>query len=366
MKKNRIEEIEPVAIQKRINALIASCDTSHDNFRSFGHLSFNVALSMALFWFSKRQTFFSEWVYFYLYSYIQGTIWMGLWVLGHECGHGAFVSSRWLNDVVGFVIHSALLVPYFSWQYTHAKHHKFTNHLTKGETHVPMTQKGFIKTFGAIQRMAGACVFPILQMITNTMFGWQMYLVLNTTGGRTQADGETPLDKRRSKDHFTPNQIFPKRMHPKVVLSTVGVVGFIAMLMYCLTPKEIFYWYVGPYVIVNGWLVMYTFLQHTHENIPHFANPEYEFIHGALSTIDRPYNWLTNFLHHDIGSTHILHHINYKIPHYRAKAITPKLRKLLEEEGLYNYDDRPALLAYYQTLKRCNYVDKIEGVQYFS
>ena len=145
----------------------------------------------------------------------------------------------------------------------------------------------------------------------------------------------------------------------------MGVAGFVGTLCYYFTLRDIFYWYIGPYIITNGWLVMYTFLQHTHEDIPHFANAEYEFIHGALSTIDRPYNWLTNFLHHDIGSTHILHHINYKIPHYRARTITPKLRKLLEEEGVYNYDDRLVLLAYYQTLKRCQYVEKIEGVQYY-
>jgi omega-6 fatty acid desaturase (delta-12 desaturase) len=50
----------------------------------------------------------------------------GLWVLAHECGHGAFSPSRTFNNVVGWVLHSALLVPYFSWQLSHSKHHKAT------------------------------------------------------------------------------------------------------------------------------------------------------------------------------------------------------------------------------------------------
>lgn len=78
------------------------------------------------------------------YAAVTGTVAMGLWVLAHECGHGAFSDNRLLQasssasevalmpfsflrsdgllahsllqDAVGYVVHSALLVPYFSWQ----------------------------------------------------------------------------------------------------------------------------------------------------------------------------------------------------------------------------------------------------------
>lgn len=73
------------------------------------------------------------------YAFWMGTIMTGPWVVGHECGHGAFSPSQTWNDIVGFVTHQALLVPYFAWQYTHAKHHRRTNHLTEGESHVPST-----------------------------------------------------------------------------------------------------------------------------------------------------------------------------------------------------------------------------------
>lgn len=49
------------------------------------------------------------------YWWVQGLIFTGLWVIGHECGHGGFTDSRLVNDAVGFVVHSALLAPYFSW-----------------------------------------------------------------------------------------------------------------------------------------------------------------------------------------------------------------------------------------------------------
>jgi len=71
------------------------------------------------------------------YSAITGTVAMGLWVLAHECGHGAFSTNKTLQDTVGFILHSALLVPYYSWQRSHAVHHQYTNHMELGETHVP-------------------------------------------------------------------------------------------------------------------------------------------------------------------------------------------------------------------------------------
>lgn len=50
-----------------------------------------------------------------VYAVITGTVATGVWVLGHECGHFAFSETRWLNDALGLVLHSSLLVPYFSW-----------------------------------------------------------------------------------------------------------------------------------------------------------------------------------------------------------------------------------------------------------
>ena len=55
-------------------------------------------------------------VLFLVYSVIMGTVMAGLWVLGNECGHGAFGRNIIENDIFGFILHSILLVPYFSWK----------------------------------------------------------------------------------------------------------------------------------------------------------------------------------------------------------------------------------------------------------
>lgn len=75
-----------------------------------------------------------------LYAVVNGTIATGLWVLGHECGHRAFSDNDLLNDGLGYILHTALLVPYFSWQHSHHVHHSKCNHLEVGETHVPLKE----------------------------------------------------------------------------------------------------------------------------------------------------------------------------------------------------------------------------------
>ena len=77
-----------------------------------------------------------------IYSLLSGTTAMGFWVIAHECGHGAFSKNKTLETITGYLLHSLLLVPYFSWQRSHAVHHRFTNNVTNGETHVPLVIKG--------------------------------------------------------------------------------------------------------------------------------------------------------------------------------------------------------------------------------
>ena len=45
----------------------------------------------------------------------QGAVATGVWVIAHECGHQAFSQWQSVNDGVGLVLHSLLLVPYYSW-----------------------------------------------------------------------------------------------------------------------------------------------------------------------------------------------------------------------------------------------------------
>ena len=290
------------------------------------------------------------------YAAVTGTIATGCWVIAHECGHNAFSENRILQDFVGYSLHSLLLVPYFSWQRSHAVHHSRTNHLTEGETHVPYV-KGEVK--GDLNLNArkglGEGLFTFIQLLTHLVFGWPAYLITGATGG--SARGIT--------NHFLPwintgeLELFPGSWKKKVLVSDVGVLAVIFSLgywVYCCGVQPFVSLYLGPYIFVNIWLVLYTWLQHTDTDVQHLAAEEWSYIKGAFLTIDRPYGAVFDFLHHRIGSTHVAHHIECSIPHYKAQLATSALKS--KYPNFYLYDPTPIWSALLRVASLCVAVEK--------
>ena len=92
--------------------------------QSFSYLLLDVAISFSLYYISAKcitepvpsQLYFLiSWI---TYSLLQGCVLVRIWIIGHECGHHAFSDYEWLDDVVGFLLHSFLLYPYF-WPLLH-------------------------------------------------------------------------------------------------------------------------------------------------------------------------------------------------------------------------------------------------------
>jgi len=286
-------------------------------------------------------------------------------VIGHECGHGAFSPSRTLNDTVGYALHTLLLVPYFAWQYTHAKHHKYTNHLVHGETHVPPNKEEASIKFNMISAL-GDRLFAIYELISHLLFGWPAYLLFNATGGRVSYKGEK-FSSNSIVDHFrsSNSSLFPPELHFKILLSALGcgaVVIGLAIWGFVYGWTQPLRWYILPYVVSNFWLVLYTWLHHSHPEVPNYGDDEYTWLRGALSTIDRPYPWLVDKLHLGIGSTHVLHHIDAKVPHYHAKEATWAVKAALGP--FYRYDPRSIVDALWDVCTSCHYVEGQNGIQF--
>ena len=58
-------------------------------------------------------------------------LYVRLFILQHDCGHGSFFSSQRLNDAVGRVLGVVTLMPYSYWRRTHAIHHATSGNLDR-------------------------------------------------------------------------------------------------------------------------------------------------------------------------------------------------------------------------------------------
>jgi len=63
-----------------------------------------------------------------------------------------------------------------------------------------------------------------------------------------------------------------------------------------------------------------------------------------------------DFLHHKIGSTHVAHHFDSTIPHYKAQAATDAIKENFPE--IYLYDPTPIPEALWRVCKGCAAVEK--------
>eukprot|EP00542_Grammatophora_oceanica_P012984 CAMPEP_0194028422 /NCGR_PEP_ID=MMETSP0009_2-20130614/2386_1 /TAXON_ID=210454 /ORGANISM="Grammatophora oceanica, Strain CCMP 410" /LENGTH=471 /DNA_ID=CAMNT_0038667811 /DNA_START=101 /DNA_END=1516 /DNA_ORIENTATION=- len=306
------------------------------------------------------------------YGAVTGTVAMGLWVLAHECGHGAFSKNKALQDGVGYVLHTLMLVPYYSWQRSHAVHHQYTNNIELGETHVPENldygshelRKKVIDTLG---KDNGIKAWGGLQAFLHLIIGWPAYLLIGATGGTGRGMTNHFYPDPLTEPDVPSKELFPGDWKQKVLSSDIGIaamIGGLAAWTLCDGLPEVMALYGGPLIVINAWLVLYTWLQHTDVDVPHFSMDKHNFMKGALHTIDRPYDkldpWgLIDFLHHKIGTTHVAHHFDSRIPHYKAQIATDAIKENFPQ--MYLHDPTPIPQALWRVCKGCTGVEERDG-----
>jgi omega-3 fatty acid desaturase (delta-15 desaturase) len=235
-----------------------------------------------------------------VYWPIQGTLFTAIFVIGHDCGHGSFSDHPVLNDVIGTVWHGFLLCPYYMWKLSHKWHHKYNANIDKDEVFYPVRES---------EPTASGKTLPGFGF----GIGWFGYLAL----------GYNP----RPVLHFNP---FDKMFIGHVFgcfcslfsLATMTYLLYHFYMLVGLAPFVIYY--AVPLFIFACYIVVITFLHHTEMNIPWFADDQWDFVRGQLSTIDRHYGIVHDVIH-CIG-THQMHHMFSKIPHYRLELATSHFR----------------------------------------
>ncbi|EJD40469.1 delta12-fatty acid desaturase [Auricularia subglabra TFB-10046 SS5] len=321
-----------------------------------------------------------------LYSFAAGLVATGLWVIAHECGHQAFSESKFLNNVVGWVLHSGLGVPYHSWRITHAKHHASTGHLYQDQVYVPRSRSelGLPPFDPAGEDLLGSSVTekvkaelwealgdsPIgaaLGAGSYLLFGWHAHIIFNASG--------QPYPS--GTNHFNPRPpLYAPHQFWQIIASDIGVAIWLGAVVYWSWTRsfgEMMRIYGLPYLWVNHWLILITFLQHTDPLLPHYRPPMFTFARGALTTFDRSllggagsfFGWLGACATHGISETHVLHHVSSKIPHYHAWEATYALRRRLESAGIKLIGAPGGWSEMYRVYRECKFVEDEGNVVFY-
>lgn len=197
-----------------------------------------------------------------VYGFCQGIVWTGLWVIAHDCGHSGFSNSGFLNDSVGFVLHSSLLAPYFAWKSTHRRHHIYANHIDKDLNYVPPRRSEYAAKIGHAAEVLDevgqdAPIVLFLRILLQQAIGWNWYILSNITCPPSAVIKQGLSAWRHS--HFDPwGALFRDSEKSAILLSNIGCLATITALYHLYQVigsfETVFWLYIVPWTWVNHWI----------------------------------------------------------------------------------------------------------------
>ncbi|ESA35905.1 fatty acid desaturase [Leptolyngbya sp. Heron Island J] len=274
----------------------------------------------------------NSWLFFPLFWLMQGTMFWALFVVGHDCGHRSFSKHKWLNNLIGHLSHTPILVPFHGWRISHRTHHANTGNIDTDESWYPISEKDY-NEMDAIGRAIRFNLF---------LLAYPFYLFKRSPG--------------RKGSHFMPGSDLFRSSEKWDVLTSTALwtlfVGFLGWIGFQFGIVFLLKFYVMPYLVFVVWLDLVTFLHHTEPDIPWYRNDSWYFLKGALSTIDRDYGFI-NSIHHNIG-THVAHHIFLNMPHYHLKDATEAIKPIL---GDYYREAKDSIwTSFWRSARECIFV----------
>ncbi len=233
-----------------------------------------------------------------------------LFIIQHDCGHGAFFNSMTANDWLGRFLSLFTVTPYEFWKRAHAIHHASCSNLERRGT-------GDISTLTVKEYQALSLPARIKYRL------YRNPVVLFIIG--------VPI-------HFAIFQRLPfgqplpfGKIWKSILGLDVALIVVLGAAMYFLGVSAFLMVYLPALVvaaIVGGWMF---FIQHQYEDTYWEHQEEWNFhLAGLLGSsyyvLPRVLQWLTG----NIGLHHI-HHLNSAIPNYRLQEClnsSPELQSI--------------------------------------
>ena len=236
--------------------------------------------------------------------FLAGTVAWGIYVIGHDCGHGSFSANTRLNHFVGHVMLTPFLYPFHSWRILHNRHHANTNSLENDIDWRPLPAVVYRK-LPWMQRT----VYRLIR----TVFWW---------AGTLHQWATRAFDLKQF-----PTAEHTRQVQFSIALVVLFAVVFFPLLIYLAGPWGVVKYWLMPWLVAHGWFALTTLTHHTHPDIPYLDKRHWSFVTANLTgTLYCRYPRWLEFLEHDIN-VHIPHHIAPKIPFYHLRRAHEGLRQ---------------------------------------
>ncbi|MDH5730604.1 MAG: fatty acid desaturase [Gammaproteobacteria bacterium] len=231
-----------------------------------------------------------------------------LFMIQHDCGHGAYFQNRKTNDWVGRIIGVVTLTPYHCWRRYHALHHASTGNLDKrgfGDIktltlneyqHLSIAQKLFYRLYRN----------PILLFVLAPSF---LFFI------------------RQRLTYYIPKDWVRERR--SVHGSNISIM-FMFFLMSALVGAEIFLaLYIPAMMLAASVGVWLFYVQHQFEDAYWAAHDQWDYSTAAVTgssyyALPAWMQWLVAHI-----TVHHVHHLDCTIPNYRLKACNENIPGLM-------------------------------------
>jgi omega-6 fatty acid desaturase (delta-12 desaturase) len=276
-----------------------------------------------------------------------GWVLVGAFLIGHDCGHGSFSSSRWVNSLIGWLCLAPLANSFHSWRLTHERHHAFTQ--LRGHD---VDWAGYLVTRDEFESPDSppSVMTRVGYAVPCGIFLWIAWNTIRRALMMHQMFASGPLARERWP-------LFCSNAAMGVALAVIygglwSWFGVWGALKYHAVPAAV--------AMVTSWVIVT--IQHANENSLWYEADGWTPVRGQLvSTFDVRFpRWLEYVWCY--GTIHIPHHVAPAMPWYNLKKAARAIRQAYPNY----YQERRFGVRYLRWLWRTPFLERIEDLNYFA
>jgi omega-6 fatty acid desaturase (delta-12 desaturase) len=223
-------------------------------------------------------------------------VYVRVFIIFHDCGHGSFLRSKRANDIIGFVTGVLTFTPYHHWRWEHARHHASVGDLDRRGT-------GDVWTMTVEEYLAA----PLLRRLAYRIVRHPLFLFLLA-----------PILLFLVRERFPSANASPRERR-SVWWMNLAILGMIVGTGWLFGWQTYLLLQLAIVAVGGAWGVWIFYIQHQFEGVYWERGENWDFTAAALQgssfyRLPRILQWFSG----NIGYHHI-HHLSSRIPNYNLE-----------------------------------------------